>query len=301
MRHRRTIGAGAGIGLAWLALTSACASPPSVPVDEIPPSEVVVDAALPDAAEVPSDGEELAFAIDLAGLPVGHATLTTRHGDADQPASDPDELRLEVKGETNALVDLFCAVHGVVRSRLEPDGRSKSFYLWVDEDGKASERALAFDAIPCLYYHVAGQDPWVASLTQYEAPRDPLALLHALRRLSPRDAPRDFEVAMTLRSFCYRARFLGREDVEVGAGTFEAALRWRVEVRPYRELGPAGADVGPIVGFYEVTLSADERRLPLRVARAFGFGTVALELNHVGPAAHEAALVTVSAASAPVR
>ena len=46
---------------------------------------------------------------------------------------------------------------------------------------------------------------------------------------------------MTLRSFCYRARFLGRGDVGTGAGDFERALLWRVEVRPYQELDGEGS------------------------------------------------------------
>jgi len=262
--------------LSWLlpaaALASACASP-TAPLDALPPTPAALAAepVLP-LAEVPPAGERLVYDVALAGLPIGRAAFSTR--------DDGGSTRLEVEGGTNAVVDLIYSVRGVARSRLDRAGDSKSFYLWMDEDGKTSERVLAFGALPCLSYRPWNDEPWVAALTQYQRPRDPLSLLMELRRLEPASEPRDFEVAMTLRSYCYRARYLGRTDVRVDAGEFAEALLWRVEVRPYRELGET-IDVGPMVGFYDVAISADARRLPLRVTREFGFGQVALELDEI--------------------
>jgi hypothetical protein len=85
-----------------------------------------------------------------------------------------------------------------------------------------------------------------------------------------------------MRSFCYRARCVERRTVSVPAGEFADAWIWRVEVRPYEKLAPSstdGGEVGATIGFYEVAISADERRLPLRLERGFGFGQVALELR----------------------
>jgi hypothetical protein len=257
---------------------AACASP-LIPADAVVPTPASIAA---EPAVAPASGahlgEELRYGIALAGLPVGDATLTT--------AARGDGVEIEVAGETNSVVDLFCDIRGVARSRLDGTGRSQDFYLWMDEDGKSSERALAFRDTPCLYYKPFDDEAWVAALTQYRAPRDPLSLLNELRRLEPDTEPRDFEVAMTLRSFCYRARYRGRADVSVGAGDFRDALLWRIEVRPYRQLETDATpiDVGPVVGFYDVALSADAARLPLRVERAFGFGQVVLELERFGPA-----------------
>ena len=224
-------------------------------------------------AAVPDAGERLTYRIELAGIPVGSATLTTQR--------EGESIKLEVEGETNSVVDLFYDVHGVARARVDGDGRSRFFYLWMDEDGKQSERALSYRELPYLTYHPWNDEGWVASLTQFHQPSDPLSLLMRLRRLEPSTEARDFEVAMTLRSFCYRARYLGRTDLAVGAGRFTDAFVWRVEVRPYLELGET-TDVGAIVGFYDVVLSPDARRVPLRVAREFGFGQVALELEQAG-------------------
>jgi hypothetical protein len=268
MPHR-----GSGWLLPSVALATACASP-AIPPDAEPPTPAALAAEPALApATLPAPGEELTFAIDLAGLPVGTATLVT--------SLDHGALRLDAEGGTNAVVDFFYAVRGVARARLDPTGRSRSFYLRMEEDGKQSERMLAFGDFPRLTYMPWNDDSWVASLTQYREPRDPLSLLMEVRKLEPTAEPRDFEVAMTLRSFCYRARYLGRANASVDAGTFPDAMQWRVEVRPYRELGET-TEVGPIVGFYDVVVSADSRRLPLRLAREFGFGQVALELESAG-------------------
>src|SRR5262245_52777174 len=200
-------------GFGWLTsvtLATACATP-AIPVDAEPPTPAALAAEVaPAAADVPALGEELRFGIALAGLPVGEATLTTtlEHG----------SLRLDAFGGTNAVVGFFYEVHGVARARLDAFGRSRSFYLRMEEDGKQSERMLAFGDAPRLTYMPWNEESWVASLTQYRAPRDPLSLLMEVRKLDPCAEPRDFEVAMTLRSFCYRVRYLGRADVSVDAG-----------------------------------------------------------------------------------
>jgi hypothetical protein len=224
----------------------------------------------PAAAALPRPGERLQFAVALAGLPVGRAELAT--------ARLTDGWQLELSGATNAIVDFFCAVRGFASARLDDDLTSRNFALWLDEDGERSARSLAFDEVPTLWYRAPGENGWMAELTQYRSPQDPLALLQRLRALDPADAARDYEVAMTLRSFCYRVRFLGREDLEIGVGSFEQALRWRVDVHPYEQLGDE-PKLGPLLGFYEVAISSDARRLPLKVSREFGFGQVALELT----------------------
>jgi hypothetical protein len=269
MAHRRII-----VLLTVAGLAAGCAAP-TLPPDAVAPTAAALAAEPPaPLADVPTSGEQLTYGIALAGLPVGTATLTTR--------TEGESTRLEIEGGTNPVVGFFYAVRGVARARLDAEGRSRFLYLWIDEDGKRSERALAYRELPFLTYRPWNAESWVASLTQYRAPRDPLSLLMEVRRLEPSTEPHDFEVAMTLRSFCYRARYLGRADVDVDAGRFEDALLWRVEVRPYLELGET-TDVGAIVGFYDLALSADARRLPLRVSREFGFGQIALELERAGP------------------
>lgn len=245
-------------------LLAACASRPEITRGSELPADLVP------APQLPCPGERLEYGVELAGLPIGAAALSTTLA--------ADGWLFALEGGTNAIVDWFCAVRGAATTRQNLDGRARSFELWVDEDGEQSRRSLAYDEVPTLWYRPADQTSWVAELTQYRRPSDPLSLLQQLRALSPAADARDFEVAMTLRSFCYRVRWLGRADLDVGAGRFEQALMWRVEVRPYEELGEQ-ATAGPIVGFYEVAISADPRRLPLRVTREFGFGQVALELR----------------------
>ncbi len=286
MLQRRSSGLRISFALASVALAPACAGPALLPDAGAPRTALLGSDPPCPPADVPRTGELLTYGIRVAGLPVGGATLSTR--------SDAESTRVELTGETNRLVDVFYDVRGVARTRLDAAGRPRSFYLRVDEDGKANERSLAFHEVPCLYYHPWNEEAWVAELTQFKTPRDPLSLLCELRRLAPTTEPCDFEVAMTLRSFCYRARFLGRDDVSVGAGDFGGALLWRVEVRPYRELGET-VDVGPMVGFYDVAVSADARRLPLRVTREFGFGSFALELEEVGTAGEELTADAVAA------
>lgn len=253
------------LGSAPLCVLAVACAMPQPPVD----ARVPAREAPPLPLAQPAGDEQLDYSVRLAGLPVGSARLATRCA--------ADGMRLELAGATNAVVDWFCAVRGGAAARLRPDGRARSFELWVEEDGERSERRLSFDEVPTLQYWPAGHSSWMSELTLYRQPRDPLALLHELRSLAPDDAPRDYEVAMTLQSFCYRVRSLGRADVGVAAGSFPQALLWRIEVRPYTE--HAGRlEAGPLIGFYEVALSADERRLPLRVTREFGFGQVALEL-----------------------
>ncbi len=264
MRHRR-FGS-----LAVVPLLVACASADGRAPSATAPAAILEEVRPLPVAALPRSGERLEFGVALAGLPIGNASLVTQ--------LDGDAWRVEVTGGTNRLIDWIYAVRGKASARIDPGGQSRSFYLWIDEDGDESERSLKYDGTPCLYYRTRDQESWVATLTQYVEPRDPLSLLQELRTLAPSAEPRDFEVAMTLRSFCYRVHFLGREEVAVGAGTFADALLWRIEVRPYLELG-ATRDVGPIVGFYEVAISADEHRLPLRIVREFGFGQVALELR----------------------
>ena len=248
-------------------LLCACTSRPEITSsDELP-----VDLA--PAARLPCAGERLEYGVELAGLPIGAAALST--------SLAADGWRIALEGGTNAIVDWFCAVRGAATTHQHPDGRARSFELWVDEDGEKSIRNLAYDEVPTLWYRPSEEVSWVAELTQYHRPSDPLSLLQQLRALAPATDAVDFEVAMTLRSFCYRVRWLGRADLEVGAGRFERALMWRVEVRPYETLGERAA-AGPMVGFYEIAISADARRLPLRVTREFGFGPVALELRRAG-------------------
>jgi len=252
-----------------------CSSTSGLSADAMTAREAELTAAdLKAAAPLPCAGERLAYGITLAGLPVGSAEFFTERVDGG--------WQLQLVGATNALVDWFCAVRGVACSNVGDDGRATSFALWIDEDGERSARSLAYDEIPTLWFREDGAESWHAELTQYARPRDPLSLLQELRRLAPSADARDFEVAMTLRSFCYRARFLGRADVDTGAGDFERALLWRVEVRPYDALDELRAEPGAIVGFYEVAISADARRLPVKVTRAFGFGEVSLELTRAG-------------------
>ena len=121
-------------------LVAAC-SGPTIPADAASPSAAALAAEPPaPVADVPLSGEQLTYGIELAGLPVGAATLTTR--------DDGDSIRLEIEGGTNSVVDFFYDVKGVARARLDPDGRSRFFYLWMDEDGKHSERALSYRELP---------------------------------------------------------------------------------------------------------------------------------------------------------
>ncbi len=248
-------------------LVASCTSRPEIT------RETDVTASATPPALTPCSGERLEYGVALAGLPIGSAALSARNS--------ADGWCFALEGGTNALVDWFCAVRGAATTRQRSDGSARSFELWVDEDGSRSSRSLAYDEVPTLWYRPADDTSWVSELTQYRRPNDPLSLLQELRALAPTEAARDFEVAMTLRSFCYRVRYLGRADLAVGAGDFAQALMWRVEVRPYEELGETAVP-GPVVGFYEVAISSDARRLPLRVTREFGFGQVALELRHAG-------------------
>jgi hypothetical protein len=273
-----------------LPIAAACVTgPEGGNVEPSPGLERALRLAPPPPA-APVCDERLGFGVSLAGLPVGQATLATTllptEGD------DGADVDIVAEGGTNALLDVFYAVHAKARARIGGDGASRSFFLEVDENGKQSARALTYRATPCLYYKPWDDEPWVAILAQFRAPIDPLALLMKLRRLDPDLAPHDFEVAMTMRSFCYRARCVERRTVRVPAGEFADAWIWHVEVRPYERLGPeetaAGAttEVGTTLGFYEVAISADGRRLPLRLERGFGFGQVELELRS---AEHDAA------------
>ena len=251
-----------------------------------PEGELPYDAAIypPPTPAAPLADEHLDYSIALAGLPVGSANFTTR--------VDGAEVEMVAEGGTNAVVDVLYPVRGVARARLDGDGASRSFFLSVDENGKSSERALTYHAVPCLYYRPWNDDPWVAVLAQFRAPIDPLALLLKLRRLDPDSEPHDFEVAMTMRSFCYRARCVERRTVAVPAGDFADAWIWRVEVRPYEQLSAkqeVPEQVGAILGFYEVAISADARRLPLELTREFGFGEVTLKLRAVATPAAVAA------------
>jgi hypothetical protein len=253
--------------------------------DGAPMSSLPADRKLPEPAAIPAGGELLTYDIAVSGLPVGAATLVTR--------TLEDQVRVDLEGGTNPVVGFFYDVKGSARARLGQDGSPRSFFLRVDEDGRSSERALAFQEVPCLWYHPWNDESWVAALTQYRQPRDPLSLLFELRRTAPSEEPRDFEVALTLRSYCYRARYLGRGEVHVDAGEFHDALLWRVEVRPYQQLGET-TEVGPMVGYYDVAFSADARRLPLTVAREFGFGRIALELDGVTTPPADVAVVLAS-------
>ena len=268
--------------VAALLLASACVTGPEgrtvAPTAEL-------EAALrlaPLAPAAPLADEKLDFKITLAGLPVGHATLATTLLEA--PGEDGAGVEIVASGGINSVLDVFYSVRAMARARIDGDGASRSFFLEVDEDGKKNARALTYRATPCLYYHPWDEDPWVAILAQFRAPIDPLSLLMRLRRLDPDLLPHDFEVAMTMRSFCYRARCIDRTTVRVPAGEFVDAWLWRVEVRPYEKLVPESAEageVGALLGFYDVAISADERRLPVRLERGFGFGQVALELRAV--------------------
>jgi uncharacterized protein DUF3108 len=242
------------------------------PLDAVP----IFDAALypPPPPAGPVADEKLAYSIALSGLPVGSASFSTR--------VQGGEVEMVAEGGTNSVVDLLYPVKGLARSRLDESGASRTFFLSVDENGKANERALSYLATPCLFYRPWNEEAWVAVLAQFRAPIDPLALLLKLRRLDPDSQPHDFEVAMTMRSFCYRARCVDRCKVEVPAGDFADAWIWRIEVRPYEQLSSRPDDegqVGAILGFYEVAISADARRLPLQLTREFGFGEVQLKLR----------------------
>jgi len=273
---------------------AACSSTSGLSADAMTAREAELTAAdLKAAAPLPCEGERLAYGIKLAGLPVGSAEFFTERVTGG--------WQLQLVGATNSLVDFFCAVRGVACANLGDDLRATSFALWIDEDGERSARSLAYDEIPTLWFREDGAESWHAELTQYARPRDPLSLLQELRRLTPTADARDFEVAMTLRSFCYRARFLGRDDVGTGAGDFERALLWRVEVRPYEALDEQRAEPGGIVGFYEVAISADARRLPIKVTRSFGFGEVALELTRAGVDEPPSAVLTAARAAGAVR
>jgi hypothetical protein len=233
------------------------------------------DASLypPPPPAAPIAGERLAYSIALAGLPVGSASFTTTVAGG--------EVEMVAEGGTNSVVDLLYPVKGVARSRLDESGASRTFFLSVDENGRQNERALTYLSTPCLFYRPWNEEAWVAVLAQFRAPIDPLALLLKLRRLDPDSELHDFEVAMTMRSFCYRARCVERRKVEVPAGEFADAWIWRIEVRSYDQLSatPFEEKVGPILGFYEVAISADARRLPLELEREFGFGEISLKLR----------------------
>ena len=242
------------------------------PLDAVP----LFDASLfpPPTPAAPLADEHLDYSIALAGLPVGRASFSTRVCGG--------EVEMVAEGGTNSVVDLLYPVKGLARSRLDESGASRTFFLTVDENGKQNERALSYLSTPCLFYRPWNEEAWVAVLAQFRAPIDPLALLLRLRRLDPDSQPHDFEVAMTMRSFCYRARCVDRCRVEVPAGDFADAWIWRIEVRPYEQLSARPDDsgqVGAILGFYEVAISADARRLPLELTREFGFGEVQLKLR----------------------
>jgi hypothetical protein len=271
---RRIVAVTCAAALAAVALLPACVSSRFAgrPLDGLP----AFDATLypPPAPASPISDERLDYSIALAGLPVGSAEITTRVAEG--------AIEMVAEGGTNSVVDLLYPVKGLARARLDESGASKTFFLSVDENGKANERALSYLATPCLFYRPWNEEAWVAVLAEFKAPIDPLALLLKLRRLDPDAEPHDFEVAMTMRSFCYRARCVDRCRVEVPAGDFADAWIWRIEVRPYEQLSvrpDVEGKVGPILGFYEVAISADAHRFPLRLTREFGFGEITLKLR----------------------
>src|SRR5262249_36920016 len=165
----------------------------------------------PPPPAAPLADERLAFKVSLAGLPVGQATLaTTLYPSAGDDGAD---VEIVAEGGTNSVLDVFYSVHALARARLDGAAPRRSLFLQVDENGKTSARALTYRDTPCLYYRPWDDEPWVAILAQFRAPIDPLSLLMRVRRLDPDLVPHDFEVAMTMRSFCYRARCIERRTV----------------------------------------------------------------------------------------
>lgn len=222
-----------------------------------------------DPAIVP--GETLEYGVKWEFVPAGRAKMQIR---CDR-LQDRPVYRFVLKARTNSFVSLFYKLRERIDSYTATDmGRS---YLYKERN-KGSEKkkiVVSFDWTDMVARHTDfGKDRKRVSITA--GTLDPLASLYAFRTRDLRPgAVIEMPVSDGEKHFTAKAVVAGRERIEVNGREYETYV-----VKP---------DVNYFGGVFEesedpaltVWLTADERKVPVRVDVKVAIGSVVAELESV--------------------
>jgi hypothetical protein len=236
------------------------------------PAELVVPSY--SAGELPlGDGQRLVFQASWLGIPAADARIELRAS-----ADDPDELIAEAWMETNAFVDIFYRMRNYVKEKLSrPTLETRALYIRHQENRRLNEYFVDFDR-PAALVSAVKKNSKGSSEKRFIAPNGWGPISGALMALSQPVEPGTtlmFDVITGSQRYVFDFNVKKIERITVPAGTFEA----------YR--------VVPGVVYLSdeslreksrqmtVWVSADKRRLPLRVEAGTFVGSIRADLVRI--------------------
>ncbi len=218
-----------------------------------------------------SSGEELVYSIKWVGIPVGEGLLKVH---SPEKTEEQDAYRFELVVQSNRSIDLIYKVRDKFSSLSAAD-LTKSFrFRKLQNEGRTKrdiEVRFDWDRNEVVYSNFDKAKPPVALIP---GALDPLAAVYFVRT-SELEKSGIVRVPVTNGKKCTVgvARVLGKRTVEIDSGVYETYL--------------LEADTKKVGGVFEKTddkrfrvwITADERRIPVKVETEVSVGTVTAELR----------------------
>ncbi|MEW5773412.1 MAG: DUF3108 domain-containing protein [Thermodesulfobacteriota bacterium] len=222
-------------------------------------------------------GESLTFALSWGVIPAGEASLEVLPPDL-PPGADPaapPRLHLRMRARTNEFVDVFYRVRDQADSWTDPGLTRSEHYEKSQHEGSYHREIVVrfFWSNSTVRYENDVNGP-KAPLVLLPGTFDPLSVFYGFRKedIGP-DSAVLLPVTDGTKTVMGEARVVGRERVRVPAGEFDA---WVVEP-DIRDLG--GVFRKSPKAKLTVWVSADARRLPVRIESAVLVGSFRAELT----------------------
>ena len=215
-------------------------------------------------------GERLTYVLKWEAIPAGEAVLEIL---PPVNVAGAQCFHFTLKASTNAFVDLFYKVRDCVDAFADCDLQASRLFLKQQKEGPTQRNVrVEFDwgSRQATYSNFGRMRPAVALLP---GTLDPLSALYFCRSQDPARSERILRpVTDGKKCVIGRARILGRRSISTPCGTYDAYL-----------LEPDLAHVGGVFkkspgAKIKVWISADQRRLPVRVESRVLIGRFIAEL-----------------------
>ncbi len=217
-----------------------------------------------------SRGEELVYAVKWGGIPVGEGRLKVLSSDG---PGEKDAYLFELRVRTNRSIDRIYKVRDKFSSLAAEDLTKSYRFRKLQREGRTKREIdvrFDWDRNEVVYSNFDETKPPLALIP---GALDPLAAVYFVRA-SELEASGTVRVPVTNGKKCIvgMARVLGKQTVEIDSGVYETYI--------------LEADTEKVGGVFENTddkkfkvwITADERRMPVKVETKVSIGTVTAEL-----------------------